>query len=404
MKCPKCGYQSFNNLTACKKCGRDLTRERAKFNLGHPIVIPPPAQSPAPSSAASTLPAPPAAPPAPEKVLQEPTLQADETGLEDYFLSIDDLDYDHIPSIDPPGKQEDPKTGSGTGERPEAPLDFSRWSRETPEGDFPFDEINTDLKALRLSTEETPAADGETPFDDVDSFDIDWQLPLNEEALPNQEAKTISDAPPIMAEPGAAAGAHQAAAPLQGPGETEAGPIITSTADDIPLDWANIDPDLSSATDAAESTTPPRLLFRRAQAFFLDLGLLATFFLLFLAAGEVIRVPVAEARFRFTGDVLLDLAAPYFLVFFALCFGYFTLFHYLRGQTPGKMLFNLQVESNDHSELSLSQAFLRCAGGLISLLPFGLGVLSIPLDAEQRGWNDRLAGSRVVLLEDSQED
>ncbi len=180
MKCPKCGYQSFNNLTACKKCGRDLTREQAKFNLGHPIVIPPPVHSPLPSSTARDLPPAPPASPTAEKVLQEPTEQTDETALEDYFLSIDDLDYDHIPSVDPPGKQEDSKTGQETGDRAKAPLDFSQWSQDAPEGDFPFDEINTDLKALHLATEEPLAAEGETPFDDVDSFDIDWQLPLNE--------------------------------------------------------------------------------------------------------------------------------------------------------------------------------------------------------------------------------
>jgi hypothetical protein len=33
MKCPKCGYNSFDHLESCKKCGKDLTEHKAKFNL-----------------------------------------------------------------------------------------------------------------------------------------------------------------------------------------------------------------------------------------------------------------------------------------------------------------------------------------------------------------------------------
>lgn len=33
MKCPKCGYVSFNYLDRCKKCGRDLVAFKAEHNL-----------------------------------------------------------------------------------------------------------------------------------------------------------------------------------------------------------------------------------------------------------------------------------------------------------------------------------------------------------------------------------
>jgi hypothetical protein len=33
MKCPKCGYNSFEHLSECKKCGQDLADHKAKFNL-----------------------------------------------------------------------------------------------------------------------------------------------------------------------------------------------------------------------------------------------------------------------------------------------------------------------------------------------------------------------------------
>jgi len=33
MKCPKCGYHSFDHLDSCKKCGQDLVDHKAKFRL-----------------------------------------------------------------------------------------------------------------------------------------------------------------------------------------------------------------------------------------------------------------------------------------------------------------------------------------------------------------------------------
>lgn len=33
MKCPKCGYNSFDYLDSCKKCGQGLVDHKIKFNL-----------------------------------------------------------------------------------------------------------------------------------------------------------------------------------------------------------------------------------------------------------------------------------------------------------------------------------------------------------------------------------
>lgn len=33
MKCPKCGYNSFESLASCKKCSTDLSEHKAKFGL-----------------------------------------------------------------------------------------------------------------------------------------------------------------------------------------------------------------------------------------------------------------------------------------------------------------------------------------------------------------------------------
>ena len=109
-----------------------------------------------------------------------------------------------------------------------------------------------------------------------------------------------------------------------------------------------------------------------------------------MATGEIGLFPSLET--------LINLSVPYFLVLFFLAFGYFTLFHFLVGQTPGKMLTGLRVETTEGEPLAFAQAFLRSVGGLFQLLPVGLGYLVVLSNSERRGWNDRLAGTRVVNL------
>ncbi len=67
------------------------------------------------------------------------------------------------------------------------------------------------------------------------------------------------------------------------------------------------------------------------------------------------------------------------------------------------MLTGIRVETEEGEPLSFAHAFLRSVGGLLQVLPLGLGYLAILLSAEGRGWNDRLAGTRVVSLNNSPE-
>jgi uncharacterized RDD family membrane protein YckC len=128
-----------------------------------------------------------------------------------------------------------------------------------------------------------------------------------------------------------------------------------------------------------------------------DLAILVFAWVLFLAAGEITLLP-PENGFFFSPGKLLDSAAPFFLMFFGVSFGYFTLFHFLTGQTPGKMLFGLHLESADNgAPLLFSQAFLHSIGGLLSCLALGMGYLGIVFKKRRRGWNDRLAGTCTVL-------
>ena len=167
-------------------------------------------------------------------------------------------------------------------------------------------------------------------------------------------------------------------------------PVAASVATQVVQD----DPPTDVAIGGAIS--PPPLL-SCVKAFICDLILLAVVGVSFVVAAET-AMATGGGGFLPSLETLINLSVPYFLVLFFLAFGYFTLFHFLVGQTPGKMLTGLRVETTEGEPLSFAQAFLRSVGGLLQLLPVGLGYLVVLFNSERRGWNDQLAGTRVVNL------
>jgi hypothetical protein len=51
MKCPKCGYHSFEHLDNCKKCSHDLSEHKSKYNLRGFISVGGAAPAEAPTAA-----------------------------------------------------------------------------------------------------------------------------------------------------------------------------------------------------------------------------------------------------------------------------------------------------------------------------------------------------------------
>ncbi len=152
--------------------------------------------------------------------------------------------------------------------------------------------------------------------------------------------------------------------------------------------------DESVATDVENDLLPAT--GNRVLAFGCDLLVLVLVGISFVIAAEA-AISTSDGLLP-SLETLIDLSIPYFLVLFSLAFGYFTLFHFLAGQTPGKMLVRLRVETVAGEPLVFSQAFLRSVGGLLQLLPLGLGYFAILSSPERRGWNDQLAGTRLISL------
>jgi len=89
MKCPKCGYNSFDHLDSCKKCGKDLTEHKARFNIRSVLL------SEMPVELTSTI---------AEEILETATASTSKAGLDDFAGGAgddtDDFGFDFMGDSD----------------------------------------------------------------------------------------------------------------------------------------------------------------------------------------------------------------------------------------------------------------------------------------------------------------
>jgi uncharacterized RDD family membrane protein YckC len=87
----------------------------------------------------------------------------------------------------------------------------------------------------------------------------------------------------------------------------------------------------------------------------------------------------------------------YYLIALICSVSYFVYFWSgSRGQTLGMRVLHLKVIKTDGSQLTLSNAFLRYIGYIISSFCLCLGFLWILFDANKQGWHDKIAGTYIV--------
>jgi uncharacterized RDD family membrane protein YckC len=92
----------------------------------------------------------------------------------------------------------------------------------------------------------------------------------------------------------------------------------------------------------------------------------------------------------------IDAAAQVFGV--ALWAVYPVVFHWLWGQTLGKMAVQIRVVTMDGGPLSLQCAIVRQLGAWLSSIIFGIGYLLAGVRADKRALHDLIAGTRVERL------
>jgi uncharacterized RDD family membrane protein YckC len=401
MKCPKCGFQSFNYLATCKKCGRDLSELRDRLGLGDPTL---PGRAGYAAGSSQPLVEDPFDTTLPDEkdictVAEMASLNDDETDadLENYFDELGTVDEELAATLDPDMDwtgsevtfdsfviEEDPAEPLLPGDEP--PHDIEPTEAVGPVDEEPAPEedadVFTDTEGRGVDSFEGGAVleSNQGPGDEELALDDDLDTWLSEgEELPWRRTK-----PDVALED---------QEPLPPFGSEEAQTHVDAEAKSYPTDFPE-QVELPFA-DEVEEVSQRAPLASRGLAFVFDAGLLAAVFVVFVLSGEYLRQGMGDFRWP-QPQSLADHIGPYFLVFFGLAFGYFTLFHYLGGQTPGKMAGKLLVVDTSGEPLHLSQAFLRTVGGLMCLLPAGLGFCSMLLNREGRGWNDRLAGSLVI--------
>ncbi len=70
--------------------------------------------------------------------------------------------------------------------------------------------------------------------------------------------------------------------------------------------------------------------------------------------------------------------------------------------TPGKLLMDCQiVDANSLGRARTSQLVIRYLAYILSALPLGLGFLWILFDKRKQGWHDKLAGTVVMMQDES---
>ena len=68
------------------------------------------------------------------------------------------------------------------------------------------------------------------------------------------------------------------------------------------------------------------------------------------------------------------------------------------GQTIGSKIFNIRVIRTDGSDLTITQAFIRYVGFIISAIPLLIGLIWAAFDANKQGWHDKIADTYVVKV------
>jgi uncharacterized RDD family membrane protein YckC len=106
--------------------------------------------------------------------------------------------------------------------------------------------------------------------------------------------------------------------------------------------------------------------------------------------GSLARIRTAEGFSAFF--------VPFYLLGLFLSMSYFTFFMGWIGTTPGKALLRLDVRRTDGGRMTYTRAFLRWVGYLVSVTFAGLGFLWIFFDERKRGWHDYLSGTWVKNL------
>jgi len=142
--------------------------------------------------------------------------------------------------------------------------------------------------------------------------------------------------------------------------------------------------------------------WRRAAAAVIDQIILGIIYTILLMIGTAAGLGGFNTHsYTVQSGALLKSTSSIMILYHIFCVvinaAYFTYFHGIMGQTPGKMVMNLKVVQVSGEAITPGIAFLRWVGYIVSCLFLFLGYLWVAFDRRKQGWHDKIAGTVVIL-------
>ena len=391
MRCPKCGFVSFNHLDNCKKCGRDLTEQKAMLGIrsvkrqpasAPPEVEPPEAETPSAMATEG----------------EGAPVSAGTGEAEEESFSLDEISFGEPENGVPDEILGDIGVGAGeetTGlDLGELPSGEAAEGIEMPSFDDNLDDLSFEAEfepSFDNAVEEGPVVGTGFPEGEAGPETGFSEVPKEGETVSPEEGQegevNFEDAFAgnfVQEEEGVALGAEREAAV----------------------------PQMSLALEEVEEEAPPRVqvipdigevkkagFIRRALAFVLDNVIQGIILYAFVFAGVyALSRGVSMSGGGLSVEHVVNLIVPIVLLSYLVNAGYCTFFHWATGQTPGKMLFKIRVVGTDGGSLSLGKAFFRWIGYYISAIPLMLGYFMPLIDRQHQALHDKIAKTYVIDL------
>ena len=344
MKCPKCKYTSFDNLTSCKKCGFVFAGNGDSESIFSP-------ESTVPEIDIEN-----------NKILQEKKPADLSKTVASIKESLDEIEADE--SID---------TGNTTLDRMDHVESDSIQLQENERtvnenevlpthGEINWDEsISISSDDLNLDTFDLSDEKGELKFEGERS-EITYEKTekfKKEMEMVGEELKEI-DEEPTKAEP-----SH--------PSEH------TCDINDL-------------------STVKKGGFWIRFSAFIID-NIVLYILAFILSVVGIIALGLGSPGLEEVGEEeIYSLILPLYIFNTILTIAYYTYFHGSTGQTPGKMLCKLKVVRVNGEPLGYGKAFLRWLSYMVSGFVFCLGFLWAGWDKNKQAWHDKIVGTYVIRI------
>ncbi|MDP0562954.1 MAG: RDD family protein [Candidatus Endonucleobacter sp. (ex Gigantidas childressi)] len=88
----------------------------------------------------------------------------------------------------------------------------------------------------------------------------------------------------------------------------------------------------------------------------------------------------------------------FYLMVILVIFAFFGMCWRKKGQTPGMLAWRIYIINDNQQPITIAQTLIRCLVAIPAIIFGLLGVIWMKIDPEQKSWQDKISGTRTVLL------